>query len=306
MPLGGVIAPQAVLPTSLLPQPSPMPVTNSNILENLSNALKQAQSLYASKETASKEQNSANIAQASCREQSINNDNPSSSSRPECLPTGQAQQNWLNETMPIILSLDPTSSSNDPTPPPIDPTLNDGRYSPTYTSKSFDDLHQLIGKHCPPNESDDEDKPSQGIESMGPATYAAIRMQDEETKLSKQGSMQKTFLCGTTVNKIESNNKELGLQANKDPSDSRTFVHPSDEYSFFAHLSAIEASKHSAYMPIVSGSERSSSEFGTDSDLASEEGCLSADSLLQRKKRKLNSNEGTSQRGKTAKLQNDN
>jgi len=225
---------------------------------------------------------------------------------------------------------------------------------------------------------------------MGPATYAAIKMQDEEVSTSKQGYKQKTFLPSTAVNKIESNKKELGFQPNKvaDPSESLTFIHAADEYSFFAQQSAIEASKHSAYMrqdaspaasvshsapvplmispnqvvsakfnavnlqihgdnaqtqcedasnaskfntpanmhrpmPIVSGSERSSSEFGTDvggsssstrsgwstsdndnSDLASEEGRMSADSLQQRKKRKLNSNEGRSQCGKSAKLQN--
>lgn len=71
------------------------------------------------------------------------------------ISTSQAQQNWLSETMHIIPTLDPSSYM--------------GQFSPTYTSQSFDDLHQFIGKDCPPSDSTT-------TEMKGPATEAANKL----------------------------------------------------------------------------------------------------------------------------------
>jgi hypothetical protein len=110
--------------------------------------------------------------------------------------SGNAQQNWMNETTAIIPTLDPTNYS--------------GRFSPTYTSKSFDDLHQFIGHHLPhsPGKNGTAGK---GID--GPATAAA-------NKLSLIKQEETTY---------------------------PTFMNASDEYAFHAQISALEASKHSAY-----------------------------------------------------------
>ena len=113
------------------------------------------------------------------------------------LSIGQAQQNWLSETMQIIPTLDPSNYM--------------AQYSPTYTSKSFDDLHQFIGNDYPlsvvatmkaPKESTDD-------EIRGPATDVANLMN------------------------IPNNNIKNSSVA--------------DAYALFAQQSATAMSKHSAY-----------------------------------------------------------
>jgi len=295
-------------------------------------------------------------------ERSIPPLNQTTSTSPDKLTIGQAQQNWLNETMPMIATLDPT--------------LIDGRCTPTKTSESFDNLHQFLGKDCPSSNEDYEQDLLEEIGQGGPATDAANKMNAEANQNASLSRLSVSLdMPGSKLN-------HMGIAG--DTSDSRIFVHAADEYSFFAQQSAIEASKHSAYfrddmpppkptpvfpvprkrqiscqqtpsatfnimnlkrhgkesqaetntsdsmhsrssMPLVSESDRSSSEIGTEysaivstmgssstagsgssndgSDMASDEGRSSADSLQQNNKRKRNLNySGGLQREKIAKF----
>lgn len=334
--------------------------------QNLFNAFQQAKISYG--QTEKKSNTNANASNASVPENSSfntsitypvrahnisNEEKPMSPSdqtnltTPDKLTIGQAQQNWLNETMPMIATLDPT--------------LIDGRCTPTKTSESFDNLHQFLGKDCPSSNEDGEQDLSEDCGQGGPATDAANKMNAEEN----QGTS--LSLLPISLDMPGSKLKDMGIAG--DASDSRIFVHAADEYSFFAQQSAIEASKHSAYfrddmpppkpspvlsvprkkqtscqqtpsatfnimnlkrhgkesqaetntsdsmhssssMPLVSGSDRSSS--GTEysaivsnmggsstagsgssndgSDMASDEGRSSADSLQLNSKRKRNLN----------------
>jgi len=124
------------------------------------------------------------------------------------ISTSQAQQNWLSETMHIIPTLDPSSYM--------------GQFSPTYTSQSFDDLHQFIGKDCPPSTSTTNQQiTTTGIE--GPATDAA-------NKLEQSANVE----CDM------SSTAEIGKYSN-------SYVSVADSYALFAQQSAMAVSKHSAY-----------------------------------------------------------
>jgi hypothetical protein len=134
------------------------------------------------------------------------------------ISSGQAQQNWINETMAIIPTLDPSN-------------YNSGRLTPTYTSKSFDDLHQFIGKDLPlnrPSASSTQEK--QTLHNMGgPATDATNKMSTEYA------------MCSTTVTHHQN------IQAGIDGGNEEAFINPSDEYAYYAAQSIMEASQHSAY-----------------------------------------------------------
>mmetsp|Transcript_1349 Transcript_1349/g.1816 ORF Transcript_1349/g.1816 Transcript_1349/m.1816 type:complete len:953 (-) Transcript_1349:744-3602(-) len=128
--------------------------------------------------------------------------------------TGQAQQNWLSETMDIIPTLDPSSYM--------------GQFSPTYTSKSFDDLHQFIGKDCPLLPNSTMDNSSASVNKVddtvfkGPATEAADKLQNGSN--------------------VYFNNNTGNLSA-------------ADAYAMFAQQSAMAVSKHSAYARPLSDKE---------------------------------------------------
>jgi hypothetical protein len=99
--------------------------------------------------------------------------------------------------------------------PSLDPSMyNMGGFSPTFTSKSFDDLHQFIGKDCS-NSTDDNGgenaQSKQEIVGLASNTYAQNKQIKEETH-------------GLTINESSSN-----------------------AYALFAQQSAIAVSKHSAY-----------------------------------------------------------
>jgi hypothetical protein len=128
------------------------------------------------------------------------------------LTMSQAQQNWLTETMNIIPTLDPSNYM--------------GQYSPTYTSKSFDDMHQFIGSDCPPASDgaidtlNETGKTTSIIPAMkGPATAAA-----DELNLHSLG-----------------NNNSIG-----------------NAYALFAQQSVEAVCKHSAYSSTSRGNNEKS------------------------------------------------
>jgi hypothetical protein len=128
------------------------------------------------------------------------------------ISTSQAQQNWLSETMHIIPTLDPSSYM--------------GQFSPTYTSQSFDDLHQFIGKDCPPSTKTSITLPDNATEIKGPATEAANNLQQQNLSLSN------------------------GVVSEADKFNSH--ISAADTYALFAQQSAMAVSKHSAYAPVDS------------------------------------------------------
>jgi len=191
-----------------------MNLVTSQIHQNLLfNAFKQAQTSCTGTNT-NTHQNSEQNNQANEQFQS----NSSNDSGPnDGLNSGQAQQNWINETMAIIPTLD---SSN----------YNTGRSTPTYTSQSFDDLHQLIGNDLPNTRSArSEIKEKQTIDMVGPASDAANKI-----------------AMATTV----THHQNIRLEQINSPvvhGNEVIFAHASDEYAYFAKQSFIDASKHSAY-----------------------------------------------------------
>ncbi len=151
-----------------------------------------------SKEVVDSGANGLGIHTSSNFNQSKEDDNDTS------ISTSQAQQNWLSETMHIIPTLDPSSYM--------------GQFSPTYTSKSFDDLHQFIGKDCPPSTS--ATNPPTGTEIEGPATDAANKLEQSAIDMSSS--------------------TEIGKYSNG-------YISAADSYALFAQQSAMAVSKHSAY-----------------------------------------------------------
>ena len=208
---------------------TPVQIPQSQIQQNLFNAFRQAQILYASnaaKNSCDKgnlssasvptDQACPNVKKEDTNERSSTNVDGRNiklqsaiakkvSGRVEEITSENAKQDWINETMAIIPTLDPTNFG--------------GRYSPTYTSKSFDDLHQFIGHHVPksPNKTNPTNNQADGF--FGPATTAANQL-----TLDEQHQPQ--------------------IPA---PRQQPIFMSPADEYAYHAQQSAMEASKHSAY-----------------------------------------------------------
>lgn len=194
--------------------------------------------------------------------------------RSQTPPTkGEQQTKWLSETMPLVESLVPafaTRYTEEETPP-----------TPTYTSKSFDDLHRLLGENIPELTTNfDESKVGirmrirgQSKKIDGQATKAANELAMESTNPSTAIKSDKT----TTVTyhqrinlneKKESTSKETTENTASNP----VFLSPCDEYAFLAQQSAIEASKHSAYYeqplkrsatPIVIDNKKKKTSHGT-------------------------------------------
>ena len=208
---------------------TPVQIPQSQIQQNLFNAFRQAQIVYASN-AAENACDKGNLSSASvptdetCRNGKKEDTNEKSSTnvdgrdiklqsavpkkvseRVEETTSENAKQDWINETMALIPTLDPTNFG--------------GRYSPTYTSKSFDDLHQFIGHHVPksPNKTNPTNDQEGGF--FGPASTAANQL-----TLDEQHQPQ--------------------IPA---PRQQPIFMSPSDEYAYHAQQSAMEASKHSAY-----------------------------------------------------------
>jgi len=213
--------------TSQAPTDIQVPVLSSQMHQNLFNAFRQATASYTSPVKGTQQDSSSNG--VSFQGQSHpNTGTPPSQSHSQSggihssqdLTSGQAQQDWINETMAIIPTLDPTNYS--------------GRFSPTYTSKSFDDLHQFIGNDVPDATTTDE-----GV--IGPASMAANRL-----KLEYHG--QRLFKPHVHAQRSHFSLHEGGEMigfAGKDGA--AVSIKAADEYAYYAQQSAMEASKHSAY-----------------------------------------------------------
>lgn len=195
---------------------------------DLYNALKQAQSSYFASimppDTESKMDDQTAALESANANLSISKPIESNDDLIKNLNSGQAQENWINETMALIPSLDPTKHDT-------------GRSTPTYTSKSFDDLHQFIGKGLPVCESEN-DKNSRSKftpeKLIGPASKAANNLMRDLS--------QTTLIHHPMANFAEGLN--LNSAGGYVPTN---FISDADEYAYFAKQSAIEASKHSAY-----------------------------------------------------------
>lgn len=170
--------------------------------------------------------------------------------RSQTPPTKGAQQTkWLSETMSLVQSIVPACDSryNEEETPP----------TPTYTSKSFDDLHRLLGENIPELTSNyDESRvgirmriPGQSKKIDGQATKAANKLVLESTKLSTAKETGKKTTTVTHHQRINFNEKKESAseETAKNNAVQPVFLSPSDEYAFLAQQSAIEASKHSAY-----------------------------------------------------------
>jgi hypothetical protein len=138
---------------------------------------------------------------------------------------GQAQETWINETMALIPSLDPSK-------------YDTGRSTPTYTSKSFDDLHQFIGKGLPSHESENERSKSKSLQDkfIGPASNAANNLMRDLSQTTVFHHPISRFADAV----VKGNNLDSSSFATN-------FISDADEYSYLAMQSAVEASKHSAY-----------------------------------------------------------
>lgn len=229
------------------------PTLNYQMQQNLFNAFKQAQtqtmiSLTDTKgpvndtRPGSSSSGSKTVSKITSSESDGNNisskcqgETVSADATPKEVSSSQAQQNWINETMAIIPTLDPTNYT--------------GRFSPTYTSKSFDDLHQFIGNDCPPNhEYNDKPKTRPNLKPVytaeGPATEAANQI-ERVANLGDSASQTSPKICCEGARKDDWTAK--GLMPSpltfRDP----VSINASDEYAFYAQQSAMEASKHSAY-----------------------------------------------------------
>ena len=170
--------------------------------------------------------------------------------RSQSPPTkGEEQTKWLSETMSLVQSLVPACDSryNEEETPP----------TPTYTSKSFDDLHRLLGENIPElTFNDDESKvgvrmrmPGQSKKIEGQATKAANRLVFKSRKPSNAKETDENTTTVTYHQRINLNNKEdlTSVKTSENNKDKRVFLSPSDEYAFLAQQSVLEASKHSAY-----------------------------------------------------------
>jgi hypothetical protein len=198
---------------------------------DLYNALKQAQSSYFAStmppDAESKMDDQTTALQSANANLSISKPVESNQDLIKNLNSGQAQENWINETMALIPSLDPTKHDT-------------GRSTPTYTSKSFDDLHQFIGKGLPVCESEN-DKNSRSKFTpeklmIGPASKAANNLMRDLS--------QTTFNHHPMSNFAEGPNLTSAGAGGYVPTN---FISDADEYAYLAKESAIEASKHSAY-----------------------------------------------------------
>ena len=216
---------------NLLPQAqSNMP--GSQMHQNLFNAFKQAQTSHAFNEhdkfdapkkkshVASADSTAVGVHGIENHGKAERNEKPqtvTSKSTSEDLTSGNAQQNWINETMAIIPTLDPTNYA--------------GRYSPTYTSKSFDDLHKFLGQGVPriPRNDQSSSKGNVGEGVAGPATEAANRL------------IPKLFI------KVETDGIAQQITTTNESTQYPVLINAADEYAFHAQLFAMEASKHSAY-----------------------------------------------------------
>lgn len=162
---------------------------------------------------------------------------------------GEQQTKWLSETMSLVQSLVPACDSryNDEETPP----------TPTYTSKSFDDLHRLLGENIPELTSNDDESRvgvrmrirGQSKKIDGQATKAADKLVLESAKPSNAKETGKKTTTVTYHQRINLNEKKESASEEKAPNNKNqpVFLSPSDEYAFLAQQSAIEASKHSAY-----------------------------------------------------------
>jgi len=193
------------------------------IHENLFNAFQEAQKANDKSiiSTSTEDTNHPKYSE-SCANSNVNEESKSDASNDvmltDDLSSGQAQQNWINETMAIIPTLDISN-------------YNTGTSTPTYTSRSFDDLHQFIGNDLPLNQSGGsrsrEKEPH--ISISGRATDAADKMTMENT------------IHSTTVSHHQN------IQVGPDVGIHEVFASASDEYAYYAALSIMEASQHSAY-----------------------------------------------------------
>ncbi len=132
------------------------------------------------------------------------------------ISVSQAQQNWLAETMSIIPTLDPSQY------------INDHGFSPTYTSKSFDDLHQFIGQDFSHVENTNKSSKNSSNnlfteEIKGPATDAANSMQSQVMKINSFAdayslfaqqsatavSTHSAYACGTQEQRREMNRSNV-------------------------------------------------------------------------------------------------
>ena len=194
-----------------------MNLVTSQIHENLFSAFKKAQTSYPGTNTNTL-QNLEPNKNAYEQHQSNSSINLSPTGG---LNSGQAQQDWINETMAMIPTLDSLN-------------YNTGRSTPTYTSKSFDDLHQLIGKDLPNTRpANSEIKEKQTIGMAGPAT-------DATNKMAMTGQMHSSTVTHHNIRLDQINSPVMN-------GNEVVFAHASDEYAFFAKQSIIDASKHSAY-----------------------------------------------------------
>lgn len=143
--------------------------------------------------------------------------------------SGREKENWINETMALIPTLDPSKHDN-------------GRSTPTYTSKSFDDLHQFIGNGLPGDDLEEKQPKSKYAEEniLGPASNAANKLAKDFSQI-----IRTTVTHHQTVQFSNPISNASNVNANKLL---RNFISDADEYAYLAQQSAIEASKHSAYL----------------------------------------------------------
>eukprot|EP00557_Chaetoceros_sp_GSL56_P013280 CAMPEP_0176476774 /NCGR_PEP_ID=MMETSP0200_2-20121128/241_1 /TAXON_ID=947934 /ORGANISM="Chaetoceros sp., Strain GSL56" /LENGTH=718 /DNA_ID=CAMNT_0017872485 /DNA_START=560 /DNA_END=2716 /DNA_ORIENTATION=- len=208
----------------------------SKMCNDLFNALQQAQSTYLVCNMNSKTFPDSE-SQVHVKTTRIENENLSSSNSVESCDDlmknvnygqAQSQENWINETMAMIPSLDPSKHDT-----------NAGRSTPTYTSKSFDDLHQFIGKGLPSFDSEKDRSKSKHLQEKftGPASSAANNLMRD---LSQTIVFHQPTVAQFTDRVLKTNNRSSGsVQTN--------FISDADEYAYLAKQSAIEASRHSAY-----------------------------------------------------------
>ena len=171
--------------------------------------------------------------------------------RSQSPPTkGEQQTKWLSETMSLVESIVPacdTSYNEEETPP-----------TPTYTSKSFDDLHKLLGENIPEFQLTSNFDESKGVRLRvrgqskkidGQATKAANKLAIESTKPPTAIKPEKNTTTVTYHHRIDLNIKKAATPEGtaENNASKPVFLSPSDEYAFLAQQSAIEASKHSAY-----------------------------------------------------------
>lgn len=171
----------------------------------------------------------------------------------------QFQTVAYSDDLPDFLAgFDKISEQNNPTSPiKLTPTFDPAQFSPTYTSRSFDDLHRLLGKNLSPEVRQQSVQTIQSphIKDLLVPLPSACNKTGQTSLLPSQstGAQKSDGIASSFPVVLPKAIPHRQLQQNSGHATMDTFG--ADSYSVFAQQSAFAASQHSAYISAPSSSD---------------------------------------------------